>query len=621
MHPGLAMTSAIKKRFLRCALGAVLLVAALIVPIREPWHILPYFVAYLVVGGDIVVKAIGNLKNRRFLDEYFLMTIATLGAFYIGEYLEGVAVMLFYQIGTLFQDMAVNRSRASIAELMDIAPETANLLVNEILTVVDPDEVAVGDTILVKAGERVPLDGIVIEGNTTVDTAALTGESIPRYVETGDEVLSGCINLAGTLKLRVTKAFEDSTVSKILELVEEASENKAETENFITRFARYYTPVVVAVAVLMAVIPPVFFAQPFNDWLKRSLIFLVISCPCALVISVPLSFFGGIGGASKQGILIKGGNYLEALAKTEIVVLDKTGTLTEGRFKVKAIEATTLPEKDLLRYAALAESRSNHPVALSIVEAYGKPIKENIAATEISGHGVHAVIDGKQVLAGNRAFLEKHFVPFPKNTPRFKSATPVHIAVDNRYAGTLTLEDTIKAEAPSALVALKRQGVHRTVLLTGDQQDVARSVAETLNIDDVHAELLPADKVTVVEKLIKDKPRNKTLVFVGDGINDAPVLTRADIGIAMGSLGSDAAIEAADVVLMDDNPAKIATAIKISKKTMAIVKQNILFALGVKFFVLALGALGMANMWQAIFSDVGVSVLAVLNATRALRLK
>lgn len=617
------MSLSIKKRALRCALGTLLLIAALLLPLAEPWRILPYLAAYVIVGGDIIAKALGNLKNRRFLDEYFLMTVATLGAFYIGEYLEGVAVMLFYQIGTLFQDMAVNRSRASIAELMDIAPDTANLMVNGQVTVVDPEDVAIGDTIVVKAGERIPLDGILIDGSGTVDTSALTGESVPRYLQPGDEALSGCVNLAGILTLQVTKAFEDSTVSKILELVEEASERKAKTENFITRFARYYTPTVVGLALLMAVIPPFFFAQPFNDWLKRSLIFLVISCPCALVISVPLSFFGGIGGASKKGILIKGGNYLEALAQAEIVVMDKTGTLTEGNFKVKDIVARTLPQKDLLRYAALAESQSNHPISLSIVEAYGKPLKtEHLAsATEISGHGVHAVINGKQVLAGNQVFLEKHFVTFPEKLPQLNASTAVHLAIDNQYAGTITLEDKIKAEAPQAIASLKQQGVRQLVLLTGDQKEVANSVAQALGIDDVYAELLPADKVAIVDKMIKEKSDKGKLIFAGDGINDAPVLTQADIGIAMGSLGSDAAIEAADVVLMDDNPAKIAVAIRIAKSTMAIVKQNILFALGVKFFVLALGAFGMANMWEAIFADVGVSVLAVLNATRALRLK
>ncbi len=617
------MSPGIKKRALRCALGAALLVLALILPLAEPWHLLPYLVAYLVVGSDIIAKAFGNLKNRRFLDEYFLMTVATLGAIYIGEYLEGVAVMLFYQIGTLFQDMAVNRSRASIAELMDIAPDTANLLVDNQVTVVDPDDVAVGDTIVVKAGERIPLDGILMDGSGTVDTSALTGESVPRYVHPGDQVLSGCVNLAGILTLRVTETFEDSTVSKILELVEEASERKAKTENFITRFARYYTPAVVGLALLMAIIPPVFFAQPFHDWLKRSLIFLVISCPCALVISVPLSFFGGIGGASKKGILIKGGNYLEALAQSEIVLMDKTGTLTKGHFKVKDVFARTLSQEALLEYAALAESQSNHPISLSIVEAYGKPLNKELlaSATEISGHGVHAVVDGKQVLAGNQVFLEKHFVQFPEDFPFPRASTEVHIAIDEQYAGTITLEDEIKTEATQAIASLKQEGIRRLILLTGDKKEVAETVAATLGIDEVYSELLPGDKVAMVDKIFKEKSDKGKLLFAGDGINDAPVLTRADIGIAMGSLGSDAAIEAADVVLMDDNPAKIATAISISKKTMAIVKQNIIFALGVKFFVLALGALGMANMWEAIFSDVGVSVLAVLNAARALRLK
>ena len=526
--------------------------------------------------------------------------------------------MLFYQVGELFQSYAVGRSRQSIAALMDIRPDYANIEQDGKLVQVDPEDVAVGDTIVIKAGEKIPLDGVVLEGSSAVDTAALTGESLPRDVDPGDDVVSGCINQSGLLKVRVTKVFGESTVAKILDLVENSSSKKARAENFITRFARYYTPVVVIGAVLLAVLPPLLFGGDWSDWLQRALIFLVISCPCALVISVPLSFFGGIGGASKQGILVKGSNYLEALAKTETVVFDKTGTLTKGTFQVTAVHPDRISKGELLELAAMAESYSEHPISRSLREAYQKPVDASRVTDveEISGHGVRAKVDGHDVYAGNGKWMDRIGASW-RNCHR--TGTVVHVAVDGEYAGHIVISDAVKPDAAAAIEALKREGVKKTVMLTGDVKAVGEAVAREIGIDEVHAELLPGDKVDQVERLLKNTSGKGKLAFVGDGINDAPVLSRADIGIAMGGLGSDAAIEAADIVLMDDKPSKLAVAVRISRKTLRIVRQNIVFALGIKLLFLALGAFGMANMWEAVFADVGVSVLAILNASRALR--
>ena len=526
--------------------------------------------------------------------------------------------MLFYQVGELFQSYAVGRSRQSIAALMDIRPDYANIEQDGKLVQVDPEDVAVGDTIVIKAGEKIPLDGVVLEGSSAVDTAALTGESLPRDVDPGDDVVSGCINQSGLLKVRVTKVFGESTVAKILDLVENSSSKKARAENFITRFARYYTPVVVIGAVLLAVLPPLLFGGDWSDWLQRALIFLVISCPCALVISVPLSFFGGIGGASKQGILVKGSNYLEALAKTETVVFDKTGTLTKGTFQVTAVHPDRISKGELLELAAMAESYSEHPISRSLREAYQKPVDASRVTDveEISGNGVRAKVDGHDVYAGNGKWMDRIGASW-RNCHR--TGTVVHVAVDGEYAGHIVISDAVKPDAAAAIEALKREGVKKTVMLTGDVKAVGEAVAREIGIDEVHAELLPGDKVDQVERLLKNTSGKGKLAFVGDGINDAPVLSRADIGIAMGGLGSDAAIEAADIVLMDDKPSKLAVAVRISRKTLRIVRQNIVFALGIKLLFLALGAFGMANMWEAVFADVGVSVLAILNASRALR--
>ena len=601
-----------------------------------------YLVPYVLIGWDIVYKAFRNIRNGQVFDENFLMTVATFGAFGVGEYSEAVAVMLFYQVGELFQSYAVNRSRQSITELMDICPEYANIEEDGQLKQVDPDDVQVGDIIVVKAGERIPLDGKVVFGNSMVDTSALTGESVPRKVAEGDDIISGCVNGSGLLRVQVTKEFDDSTVAKILELVENASSKKAHVENFITRFARYYTPLVVMGAVLLAVIPPLFFGQSWSEGIRRACTFLVISCPCALVISVPMSFFSGIGAASKKGVLIKGSNYLEALSEMDTIVFDKTGTLTKGEFKVTEIhavagspvpEASEVPrtrvwaasqpsdegKRSLLELAALAESYSDHPISRSIKDAWGDTIDMNRVsnAQEISGHGVRAEIDGHTVLAGNSKLMKEMNVAYQEC---MSMGTVVYVAMDRIYCGYIVIADSIKDEAFEAIKNLKKVGVRRTIMLTGDKKEVGEAVAARLGLDEVHAELLPGDKVAKVEELLARQTGKHRLAFVGDGINDAPVLSRADVGIAMGSIGSDAAIEAADNVLMDDNPARIADVVRISRKTMSIVKQNIAFALGVKAVVLLMGAAGAANMWEAVFADVGVSVIAILNAMRALSL-
>lgn len=591
--------------------------------LSAPVNFAVFLVPYLVIGWDIVYKAVRGIVNGQVFDENFLMTIATFGAFGVGEYSEAVAVMLFYQVGELFQSYAVSRSRQSIADLMDICPEYANLEKDGELVQADPDDVEIGDIIVIKPGERVPLDGRVISGESMVDTSALTGESVPRRVETGSEIISGCINESGVLRVEVTKEFDDSTVARILELVENASSKKAQVENFITRFARYYTPVVVAAAALLAVVPPLALGAGFGPWIQRACIFLVISCPCALVISVPLSFFGGIGAASRNGVLVKGSNYLEALAQMDTIVFDKTGTLTKGEFKVTEIRPSGMSGEELLRLAALAEHYSNHPISLSIRDAYEKAGgRMNLSSIgkneEISGHGVRTEIDGSVVLAGNGRLMEAEEIAYE---PCESIGTVVYLARDGVFAGTIVISDTVKEHAAQAIRDLKQAGVKRTVMLTGDRKAVGEAVAEKLGLDEVFTELLPADKVEQVECLLAGQAEGRKLAFVGDGINDAPVLTRADIGIAMGSMGADAAIEAADVVLMDDDPARISVVVRISRKTLSIVKQNIVFALGVKALVLGLGAFGMANMWEAVFADVGVSVIAILNAMRALKTK
>lgn len=582
-----------------------------------------YLIPYLIIGYDIVWKAARNISHGQVFDENFLMMVATFGAFGVKEYSEAVAVMLFYQVGELFQGYAVGKSRQSISDMMDICPEYANIEENGTLTQVDPDDVEVGTIIVIKPGERIPLDGIVTEGESMIDTAALTGESVPRKAQEGDEIISGCVNGSGTLKVQVTKAFDDSTVAKILELVENASSKKAKVENFITRFAKYYTPVVTIGAVVLAIVPPLILGGGFGEWIQRACIFLVISCPCALVISVPLGFFGGIGAASKIGVLVKGSNYLEAVAEMDTIVFDKTGTLTKGEFKVSEIIPDTaggMDQATLLELAAYGEGYSNHPIANSIREAYGKPLSmERVTnAEEVAGHGIHARIDGREVYLGNAKLMKAQQIPF---TETRSAGTIVYLACDGAFAGTIVISDTIKEGAKEAIAEMKRVGVKKCVMLTGDREAAAQAVADTLGLDEVHAELLPADKVNEVEQLLAKESEKGKLAFVGDGINDAPVLTRADIGIAMGSMGSDAAIEAADVVLMDDDVRKIASIVKIARKTLRIVKQNIVFALAVKALVLILGALGMANMWEAVFADVGVSVIAILNSMRALNEK
>lgn len=614
------MSKSHKRTLLRILLGALLFAAALLIPQKGVARLFLFLPAYLTVGGDVLWKACRHIARGQVFDENFLMCIATIGAFFVGEYPEGVAVMLFYQVGELFQSYAVSRSRQSISTLMDIRPDYANIPTPDGLKQVDPEEVAVGDKIVIKAGEKVPLDGRVLEGISTLDTSALTGEALPREVESGDSIISGCINLTGMLTVEVTREFGESTVAKILDLVENASSKKAKAENFITKFARWYTPAVVIGAALLALVPPLILGGGFSGWIHRSLIFLVISCPCALVISIPLSFFGGIGGASKYGVLVKGSNYLEALARTDIVVFDKTGTLTKGTFRVTERHPSGVSEQELLELAALAESYSTHPISLSLQSAYGGRKEEARVSDveELAGYGVKALVDGRKVCVGNARLMQKIGVDC---TPADTLGTAVHVAADGVYIGYLVISDEIKEDSDGAIAALKEAGVRRTVMLTGDSQAVGEQVAKQLGLDEVHAGLLPADKVERLEKLLSQKIPGGQLVFVGDGINDAPVLSRADIGIAMGGLGSDAAIEAADVVIMDDKPSKIAAAIQISRKTLAIVKQNIVFALGVKALVLALGAFGAANMWEAVFADVGVSVIAILNASRALKIR
>ena len=579
-----------------------------------------YLVPYLVIGYDIVYKAARNISHGQVFDENFLMMIATFGAFGVGEYSEAVAVMLFYQIGELFQGYAVGKSRQSIADMMDICPEYANVEEDGKLVQVDPDDVEIGTVIVVKPGERIPLDGIVVEGESMVDTAALTGESVPRSAKAGDEIISGCVNGSGTLKVKTTKEFDDSTVAKILELVENASSKKAKVENFITRFAKYYTPVVTIGAVILAILPPLILGGGWAEWIQRACIFLVISCPCALVISVPLGFFGGIGAASKIGVLVKGSNYLEAVAEMTTIVFDKTGTLTKGEFKVTDVITENGSKEELIELAALGEGYSNHPIANSIREAYGKELDLNRVTNteEIAGHGIKAVIDGKTVLLGNEKLMKSESIFY---TPCKSMGTVVYVACNGVFEGAVVISDTIKDGAKEAIHDMKQVGVRHTVMLTGDRKEAAETVAQALGIDEVHAELLPGGKVEQVEALLKAEKEKERLAFVGDGINDAPVLTRADIGIAMGSMGSDAAIEAADIVLMDDDVTKIASVVKIARKTLRIVKQNIVFALAIKALVLILGALGMANMWEAVFADVGVSVIAILNSMRTLNEK
>ena len=619
------MTRKQKKVLYRIIAALVLLIILELIPAEGWLKLLLYLIPYLVIGYDILKKAVLGILHGEVFDENFLMAVATVGAMLLGDYKEGAAVMLFYQIGELFQSVAVGKSRRNISALMDIRPDYANIeAVDGSLQQVDPDEVEIGTVIIVQSGEKVPIDGVVVEGSSALNTSALTGESIPREVETGDEVISGCVNLSGLLRIRTTKPFGESTVSKILELVENSSMKKAKAENFITRFAHYYTPAVCYSALALAILPPLvnlLMGNPaaWAEWVTRALTFLVISCPCALVISIPLSFFGGIGGASACGILVKGSNYLEALASTKYVVFDKTGTLTEGVFKVTQVcPVQKAEDKELLRYAAYAESYSTHPISKSLKEAYGREIDRSLIGNveEISGHGVIAVVEGKSVAAGNARLMEK--LGLKAETPD-QPGTVVHIAVDDVYYGYILIADVVKAHSAEAIKALKNAGVRKTVMLTGDTARTADAVAAQLGLDEVRSELLPADKVLEVEKLLEQKGKREILAFVGDGINDAPVLSRADIGIAMGALGSDAAIEAADVVLMDDNPQKIALAIRISGKCLRIVYENIVFALGVKGICLILGAIGIANMWLAIFADVGVMVIAVLNAVRCLK--
>ncbi len=612
-----------KKRGIKIIISAILFVLALVIPFSNEWINNGLFIiSYLVVGFEILKKAVRNIFRGKVFDENFLMAVATIGAFAIGEFPEAVAVMLFYQVGELFQSYAVDKSRKSIASLMDIRPDYANIEKDGKVEKVDPDEVKIGDTIIVKTGEKIPLDGVIIEGRSSLDTMALTGESVPRVVKTEDEVLSGCINKDGLLKIRVTKEFGESTVSRILDLVENASSKKSKSENFITKFAKYYTPTVVIIAVLLAFIPPIILKDfnTFSVWLYRALSFLVVSCPCALVISIPLSFFGGIGGASKIGILIKGSNYLEALANTETVVFDKTGTLTEGIFEVQDIYAEGIEKDELLRIVAHAENYSNHPIAKSVKKAYNKEIDENIIKNpqELSGKGIWANIDEKDILVGNEKLMVEEEIDFKKCD---EVGTILYVAIDKKYVGYVLIADKIKQDSPKTIRELKAMNIKETVMLTGDKKEVGEYVAKKLNMDKVYTELLPDGKVEKVEELLKQKSEKGKLVFVGDGINDAPVLTIADIGVAMGGLGSDAAIEAADIVIMTDETSKISKAINLSKKTMRIVCENIIFAIFVKIAVLVLTAFGASTMWEAVFADVGVSVIAIINALRMLNIK
>ena len=616
------MSRKMSKQLIKIIISLLLVVISLLLKFdSELYSNILYVIAYIIVGYDIVLKAVRNIFKGKVFDENFLMTVATIGAFCIGEFPEAVAVMLFYQIGELFQSYAVDRSRKSVASLMDIRPDYANVYREDEIERVDPDEVNIGEIILVKPGEKIPLDGIVVDGESMLNTQALTGESVPRKVTVNDEVLSGCINNDRILKIKVSKDFEESTVSKILDLVENASSRKSKSENFISKFAKYYTPIVVIVSVALAVIPPLVIKEAlFSDWLYRALSFLVVSCPCALVISIPLSFFGGIGAASKIGVLIKGSNYLEALASAEIVVCDKTGTLTEGVFKVQKIKAIGYSDDELLRYAAYAEGFSNHPISISLKQAYNKEINEKLVTEtqEISGKGVLAKVDGKMVLVGNEKIMKEYNIKFQKSE---ETGTIVYVAINNEFAGTILIADKIKEDSYKAVKLFKNNNVKKVVMLTGDRDNISESVANELNLDEYHAELLPQDKVSWVEKLMTQKSSGGKLIFVGDGINDAPVLALSDIGVAMGGLGSDAAIEAADVVIMTDEPSKIASSVQISKKTMRIVKQNIVFAIAVKSGVLIFSAFGVSTMWEAVFADVWVSVLAIVNALRVLRIK
>ena len=610
-----------KKRLWRIIIAALVFIVALLINNIEWLQIAMFVISYIIAGGDIVKRAVTNILRGKVFDENFLMSVATIGAFLIGEYPEGIAVMLFYQVGELFQSYAVDKSRRSIADAMDIRPDYANVKRGDEVIKVDPDEVQIGDIIVIKPGERVPLDGKVIEGNSMVDTSALTGESVPREVEVGHEILSGCINVNGVITAEVTKEYGESTVSKILDLVENASSKKSQSEQFITKFARYYTPIVVIIAVFLAIIPPlVIDGATFSDWIYRALTFLVVSCPCALVVSIPLSFFGGIGGASRKGILVKGSNYLEALAEAEIIVFDKTGTLTKGVFNVQEVHPEGVSKEELLELTAYAESYSNHPISNSLKQAYGKEIDNGRISDveEVSGHGVFATVDGKKVSAGNIKLMKKLNIPCYEGEV---VGTVVHVGIDDKYAGYIVIADEAKEDSARAIMELKEAKIKQTVMLTGDTKNVASKVAKQLGLDKVYSELLPGDKVEKVEELLAQKSAKGKLAFVGDGINDAPVLARADIGIAMGGLGSDAAIEAADIVIMTDEPSKIATAIKVSKKTLRIAHQNTVFSIGIKIIVLILSAFGIATMWAAIFADVGVTIIAVLNAFRALNVK
>ena len=614
-----------KKMLSRIIIAAALIVVFSLLPVEGYLRFGLFMIPYLVIGYDILQKAFKGIKNKQVFDENFLMAVATVGAILLGDYSEGVAVMLFYQIGELFQSYAVGKSRRNISELMDIRPDYANIEVDGKLEQVDPDEVEIGTVIVVQPGEKVPIDGVIVEGTSTLNTSALTGESLPRDAKTGDEVISGCINMTGVLKIRTNKEFGESTVSKILELVENSSSRKSKSENFISKFAKYYTPAVCYGALALALIPPIvlmIMGKPamWGDWIYRALTFLVISCPCALVISIPLSFFAGIGGASNQGVLVKGSNYLETLAQTKYVVFDKTGTMTQGVFEVSGVHHNEMSEEKLLEYAALAECSSSHPISKSLQKAYGKEIDRNRVTDieEISGNGVVAKVDGVSVAAGNAKLMDRLGIPYQEC---HHVGTVVHMAVDGKYAGHILISDILKPHAKEAISELKKAGITKTVMLTGDSKRVADQVAKELGIQEVYSELLPADKVSKVEELLHKKSEKDKLAFVGDGINDAPVLSRADVGIAMGALGSDAAIEAADIVLMDDDPLKISKAIKIARKCIRIVYENIYFAIGIKVLCLILGALGIANMWMAIFADVGVMIIAVLNAIRTLFVK
>lgn len=608
-----------KKELIKICISLVLLiVAVLIKSLNEYIALGGYILSYIIVGKNVVIKAIKNIFHKQWLDENFLMTISTIGAFFIGEYPEAVAVMIFYQVGELFQNYAVNKSRKSIKTLMNIRPDYANVIRDGKIENVDPDEVEIDEIIEIKSGEKVPLDGVIIDGNSMIDTSSLTGESVPRRVDIGDEILSGCVNVSGLLRVKVTKVYDESTVSKILELIENATTKKSKSENFITRFAKYYTPIVVILAVILAVFPPIILQDSFSMWLTRTLTFLVISCPCALVISVPLSFFGGIGGSAKQGILIKGSNYLEMLSKVNTVVVDKTGTITKGIFKVQKICANNIDKDELLKMTAYAEYNSNHPISISLKNEYKEEIDvskiENVQ--ELTGLGVKAVVFEKDVLVGNLKLMKEHKIKYEEAKD---VGTVLYVAIDNEYVGYIVISDEIKEDAKSSIKSMKRMGIEKTIMLTGDKKEVAEEVGKDVGIDEIYSELLPTDKFHKLEDILENEKENRKVAFVGDGINDAPSLARSDIGIAMGGIGSDAAIEAADIVIMTDEISKIPISIDISKKTIKIVKQNIVFAIGVKILVLILGTLGISGMWEAVFADVGVSVIAIINAMRAMR--